>query len=151
MLTGVSGSGKSSLAFDTVYAEGQRRLLASMSSYAKRFVGQMKKPDVDFVTGMISHHAQALIMSELAPTHGASPAVETLAFSQTGDLLSSGVDGVVRFWDPQAGERTRPPLAAHPAGVTSLTVAETAMATGGRDKTIRELQSALAHARSTYV
>lgn len=52
VITGVSGSGKSSLAFDTVYAEGQRRLLASMSSYAKRFVGQLKKPDVDFVNGL---------------------------------------------------------------------------------------------------
>lgn len=52
VVTGVSGSGKSSLAFDTVYAEGQRRLMASMSSYAKRFVGQMKKPDVDFVNGL---------------------------------------------------------------------------------------------------
>ena len=52
VVTGVSGSGKSSLAFDTVYAEGQRRLLASMSSYAKRFVGQLKKPDVDFVNGL---------------------------------------------------------------------------------------------------
>jgi excinuclease ABC subunit A len=52
VITGVSGSGKSSLAFETVYAEGQRRLLASMSSYAKRFVSQLKKPDVDFVTGL---------------------------------------------------------------------------------------------------
>ena len=52
VVTGVSGSGKSSLAFDTVYAEGQRRLLASMSSYAKRFVGQLKKPNVDFVNGL---------------------------------------------------------------------------------------------------
>ena len=52
VVTGVSGSGKSSLAFDTIYAEGQRRLLASMSSYAKRFIGQLKKPDVDFVNGL---------------------------------------------------------------------------------------------------
>ena len=52
VITGVSGSGKSSFAFDTVYAEGQRRLLASMSSYAKRFIGQMRKPDVDFVNGL---------------------------------------------------------------------------------------------------
>lgn len=52
VITGVSGSGKSSLAFDTVYAEGQRRLLASMSSYSKRFISQMKKPDVDFVNGL---------------------------------------------------------------------------------------------------
>ena len=52
VVTGVSGSGKSSLAFDTLYAEGQRRLLASMSTFAKRFVGQLKKPDVDFVNGL---------------------------------------------------------------------------------------------------
>src|SRR3954465_10508386 len=52
VVTGVSGSGKSSLAFDTIYAEGQRRLLASMSTFAKRFVGQLKKPDVDFVNGL---------------------------------------------------------------------------------------------------
>jgi excinuclease ABC subunit A len=52
VITGVSGSGKSSLAFDTIYAEGQRRLLASMSAYAKRFVEQLRKPDVDFVHGL---------------------------------------------------------------------------------------------------
>jgi excinuclease ABC subunit A len=52
VITGVSGSGKSSLAFDTLYAEGQRRLLASMSAYAKRFVNQLRKPDVDFVQGL---------------------------------------------------------------------------------------------------
>jgi excinuclease ABC subunit A len=52
VITGVSGSGKSSLAFDTLYAEGQRRLLASMSAYAKRFVNQLRKPDVDFVHGL---------------------------------------------------------------------------------------------------
>src|SRR4030095_7146992 len=52
VVTGMSGSGKSSLAFDTVYAEGQRRLLASMSTFAKRFIGQLKKPDVDFVIGL---------------------------------------------------------------------------------------------------
>src|SRR6188508_1280732 len=52
VVTGVSGSGKSSLAFDTIYAEGQRRLLASMSAFAKRFVNQLRKPDVDFVHGL---------------------------------------------------------------------------------------------------
>src|SRR6516165_6321088 len=52
VVTGMSGSGKSSLAFDTIYAEGQRRLLASMSTFAKRFVGQLKKPDVDFINGL---------------------------------------------------------------------------------------------------
>jgi excinuclease ABC subunit A len=52
VITGVSGSGKSSLAFDTVYAEGQRRFLESLSAYARRFVSQLKKPDVDFVMGL---------------------------------------------------------------------------------------------------
>ena len=46
VLTGLSGSGKSSLAFDTIYAEGQRRYMESMSSYARMFLGQMEKPDV---------------------------------------------------------------------------------------------------------
>src|ERR1700688_1219435 len=52
VVTGLSGSGKSSLAFDTVYAEGQRRYMESLSSYAKRFVAQVAKPDVDFIYGL---------------------------------------------------------------------------------------------------
>src|SRR6266699_4643364 len=51
-LTGVSGSGKSSLAFDTIYAEGQRRYVESLSAYARHFLGQMEKPDVDFIEGL---------------------------------------------------------------------------------------------------
>src|SRR5258707_5957685 len=50
-LTGVSGSGKSSLAFDTLYAEGQRRYVESLSSFARQFLGQMPKPDVDYIGG----------------------------------------------------------------------------------------------------
>src|SRR5579862_8274775 len=52
VVTGLSGSGKSSLAFDTIYAEGQRRYMESLSSFAKRFVAQIAKPDVDFVFGL---------------------------------------------------------------------------------------------------
>ena len=52
VVTGLSGSGKSSLAFDTIYAEGQRRYMESLSSYAKRFVAQVTKPDVDFIFGL---------------------------------------------------------------------------------------------------
>src|SRR5215212_8820908 len=52
VVTGLSGSGKSSLAFDTIYAEGQRRYMESLSTYAKRFVSQVAKPDVDFVYGL---------------------------------------------------------------------------------------------------
>ena len=50
--TGLSGSGKSSLAFDTIYAEGQRRYVESLSAYARQFLGQMDKPDVDFLEGL---------------------------------------------------------------------------------------------------
>ena len=52
VFTGLSGSGKSSLAFDTIYAEGQRRYVESMSSYARQFLGQMEKPDVDSIEGL---------------------------------------------------------------------------------------------------
>lgn len=52
VITGLSGSGKSSLAFDTIYAEGQRRYIESLSSYARQFLGQMEKPDVDYVEGL---------------------------------------------------------------------------------------------------
>jgi excinuclease ABC subunit A len=52
VLTGLSGSGKSSLAFDTIYAEGQRRYVESLSSYARQFLGQMDKPDVDYIEGL---------------------------------------------------------------------------------------------------
>src|SRR5271154_4586305 len=52
VLTGVSGSGKSSLAFDTLYAEGQRRYVESLSTYARQYLEQMEKPEVDFIEGL---------------------------------------------------------------------------------------------------
>src|SRR5699024_9140103 len=52
VVTGLSGSGKSSLAFDTIYAEGQRRYVESLSAYARQFLGQMDKPDVDAIEGL---------------------------------------------------------------------------------------------------
>src|SRR5512141_1975852 len=52
VITGLSGSGKSSLAFDTIYAEGQRRYVESLSSYARQFLGQMEKPDIDYIDGL---------------------------------------------------------------------------------------------------
>src|SRR5882762_10256418 len=52
VITGLSGSGKSSLAFDTIYAEGQRRDVESLSAYARQFLGQMEKPDVDLIEGL---------------------------------------------------------------------------------------------------
>ncbi|HEY9886462.1 MAG TPA: hypothetical protein V6C96_04300, partial [Vampirovibrionales bacterium] len=52
VITGVSGSGKSSLAFDTIFAEGQRRYIESLSAYARQFLGQIDKPDVDTIEGL---------------------------------------------------------------------------------------------------
>ena len=52
VITGLSGSGKSSLAFDTIYAEGQRRYVESLSSYARQFIGIMDKPEVDYIDGL---------------------------------------------------------------------------------------------------
>ena len=64
VLTGVSGSGKSSLAFDTLYAEGQRRYVQSLSAYARQFLDQMEKPDVDFIEGL----SPAVAIEHLAPS-----------------------------------------------------------------------------------
>ena len=52
VITGLSGSGKSSLAFDTLYAEGQRRYVESLSAYARQFLGKLNKPDVDYIKGI---------------------------------------------------------------------------------------------------
>lgn len=52
VITGVSGSGKSSLAFETIYAEGQRRYVESLSAYARQFIGQLKKPELDYIEGL---------------------------------------------------------------------------------------------------
>ena len=52
VITGVSGSGKSSLAFETIYSEGQRRYVESLSAYARQFIGQMKKPELDSIEGL---------------------------------------------------------------------------------------------------
>lgn len=52
VITGLSGSGKSSLAFDTIYAEGQRRYVESLSAYARQFLGKMHKPEADFIKGL---------------------------------------------------------------------------------------------------
>ena len=52
VITGLSGSGKSSLAFDTLYAEGQRRYVESLSSYARQFLGRMRRPECDFINGV---------------------------------------------------------------------------------------------------
>ena len=63
VLTGLSGSGKSSLAFDTIYAEGQRKYMESLSSYARQFLGQMEKPNVEYIEGYSGHADQEWLMN----------------------------------------------------------------------------------------
>ena len=59
VITGISGSGKSSLAFDTIYAEGQRRYVESLSAYARQFLDKMKKPNVDMIEGCLLYTSDA--------------------------------------------------------------------------------------------
>jgi excinuclease UvrABC ATPase subunit len=76
VITGLSGSGKSSLAFDTIYAEGQRRYVESLSSYARQFLGLMEKPDVDQIDGLspaISIDQKSTSAATRAPPSRPSP------------------------------------------------------------------------------
>src|SRR5699024_10617962 len=74
VMTGLSGSGKSSLAFDTIYAEGQRRYVESMSAYARQFLGQMEKPDVDSIEGL----SPAIAIDQKTTSNNTSSAVSTI-------------------------------------------------------------------------
>lgn len=98
VVTGMSGSGKSSLAFDTIYAEGQRRLLASMSTFAKRFIGQLKKPDVDFVNGL------SPVVSIDQKTTGANPRSTVGTMTDISDYLRMLFATMGTPHCPQCGE-----------------------------------------------
>src|SRR5215208_348253 len=74
VITGLSGSGKSSLAFDTIYAEGQRRYVESLSSYARQFLGQMDKPDVEYITGL----SPAISIDQKGASHNPRSTVGTV-------------------------------------------------------------------------
>ena len=74
VLTGLSGSGKSSLAFDTIYADGQRRYVESLSSYARMFLGRMDKPDVDEITGL----SPAISIDQKTTSHNPRSTVGTV-------------------------------------------------------------------------
>ena len=74
VITGLSGSGKSSLAFDTIYAEGQRRYVESLSSYARQFLGQMEKPDVDYIEGL----SPAISIDQKSASHNPRSTVGTV-------------------------------------------------------------------------
>jgi excinuclease ABC subunit A len=74
VITGLSGSGKSSLAFDTIFAEGQRRYVESLSAYARQFLGQMSKPDVDYIDGL----SPAVSIDQKATSHNPRSTVGTV-------------------------------------------------------------------------
>src|SRR5574338_478684 len=74
VITGLSGSGKSSLAFDTIYAEGQRRYVEALSSYARQFLGQMDKPDVDMIEGL----SPAISIDQKGASHNPRSTVGTV-------------------------------------------------------------------------
>ena len=65
VITGISGSGKSSLAFDTIYAEGQRRYIETFSAYARQFIGGLERPDVDKIDGLVYHLSSRLNKKQL--------------------------------------------------------------------------------------
>ncbi len=68
VITGPSGSGKSSLAFDTVYAEGQRKYMESLSAYARQFLDQLRKPDMESIEGLPPHHCDPTTIWGTQPT-----------------------------------------------------------------------------------
>src|SRR5438445_1126266 len=74
VFTGLSGSGKSSLAFDTIFAEGQRRYVESLSSYARQFLGQLEKPDVDHIDGL----SPAISIDQKSTSHNPRSTVGTV-------------------------------------------------------------------------
>src|SRR6266567_5906684 len=101
VVTGVSGSGKSSLTIDTLFAEGQRRYVESLSAYARQFLGRMDKPDVDYIKGLAPAIAieQKVITSNPRSTVGTSTEIYDylkLLFSRIGKTISPISGGIVK-------------------------------------------------------
>jgi excinuclease ABC subunit A len=99
VLTGLSGSGKSSLAFDTIYAEGQRRYVESLSAYARQFLGQMDKPDVDFIEGL----SPAISIDQKSASRNPRSTVGTI--TEVYDYLRLLYARIGVPHDPETGER----------------------------------------------
>ena len=99
MFTGLSGSGKSSLAFDTIYAEGQRRYVESLSAYARQFLGQMDKPDVDFIEGL----SPAISIDQKSASRNPRSTVGTI--TEVYDYLRLLFARIGVPHDPETGER----------------------------------------------
>src|SRR5712672_1317619 len=99
VITGLSGSGKSSLAFDTIYAEGQRRYVESLSPYARQFLGQMDKPDVDFIEGL----SPAISIDQKSASRNPRSTVGTI--TEVYDYLRLLYARIGVPHDPETGER----------------------------------------------
>ncbi len=99
VITGMSGSGKSSLAFDTLYAEGQRRYVESLSAYARQFLGQMEKPDVDFIEGL----SPAIAIEQRSST--ANPRSTIATTTEIYDYLRVLYSAIGQPHDPGTGEK----------------------------------------------
>ncbi len=101
VITGLSGSGKSSLAFDTLYAEGQRRYVESLSAYARQFLDQMEKPDVDFIEGL----SPAIAIEQRSA--GANPRSTIATTTEIYDYLRVLFSAVGQPHDPKTGEELK--------------------------------------------
>ena len=101
VLTGVSGSGKSSLAFDTLYAEGQRRYVQSLSAYARQFLDQMEKPDVDFIDGL----SPAIAIEQRSPRRNPRSTIATT--TEIYDYLRVLYAAAGQPHDPETGAPSR--------------------------------------------
>src|SRR5438067_8905738 len=102
VITGPSGSGKSSLAFDTIYAEGQRRYVESLSAYARQFLERMEKPDVDMIDGL----SPAVAIEQKNPTKTSRSTVGTA--TEIYDYLRLLWARVGRTYCPKCGRELRP-------------------------------------------
>ena len=105
VITGLSGSGKSSLAFDTLYAEGQRRYVESLSAYARQFLDQMEKPDVDFIEGL----SPAIAIEQRSA--GANPRSTIATTTEIYDYLRVLFSAVGQPHDPAHRPAAQPPNA----------------------------------------
>ncbi len=101
VITGVSGSGKSSLAFDTLYAEGQRRYVESLSSYARQFLGRMSKPEVDYIKGI----PPAIAVEQKVKTRNSRSTVGTS--TEIYDYLRLLFARIGRTFSPVSGEEVK--------------------------------------------
>ena len=99
VVTGLSGSGKSSLAFDTIYAEGQRRYMETLSTYARQFIGSMERPDVDKITGL------SPVVAIEQKTVNKNPRSTVGTVTEIGDFMRLLFARVSTAYSPNTGEK----------------------------------------------